>query len=208
MKTQVKLKICGVTTPEDAHALVQLGVHAIGINFWSQSKRYISPQDAQPFLEQIKGKIDRIGVFVNEDINTIKQLINNNLIDVAQLHGNESDAYCQDLADSNIEFIRVIKVQAQDTEITIPPIIGKRILLDTHVPGHGGAGQRFDWNLADQFIKNHPQHQIIIAGGITTQNIAEAATISPYMIDVASGAETSPGIKDMDKVKTMLSLLS
>lgn len=203
-----KLKICGITTAEDAHSLAQLNVDAIGINFWSKSKRYISPQNAQPFLKQLSGKIERIGVFVNEDISTLKQLISNNLIDVAQLHGNENDAYCQELADHHIQFIRVIKVQAQDTQITLPYVIGKRILLDTHVPGHGGAGERFNWNLADQCIKLHPEHQVIIAGGITTDNITQAATINPYMIDVASGAEIAPGIKDMSKVKTMLSLLA
>ena len=92
---------------DDAQSLVQLGVDAIGINFWNKSKRYISPEDAKPMLEQIRGKIERIGVFVDADIATVKQLINDKLIDVAQLHGNESDAYCKELAEHHIEFIRV-----------------------------------------------------------------------------------------------------
>jgi len=205
MKT--KLKICGITTPEDANSLVQLGVHATGINFYKKSKRYISPQNAQRFLKLLSGKIERIGVFVNEDISTIKQLITNNLIDAAQLHGNEDDTYCQELADNDMEFIRVIRVKASDTQINIPNVLGKSVLLDTHVTEYGGTGKRFDWSLATQFIRNNPELNVILAGGITPHNIAEAVAIKPYMIDVASGAESSPGIKDMESVIDMINSL-
>jgi len=129
MKT--KLKICGVTTIKDALDLVELGVDAIGINFYPKSKRYISPENAKPMLKQIRGKIERIGVFVDEDLSTIKKLIGDGLIDVAQLHGNESDTYCLELIDCGIEIIRVIKIQAGDSEIPLPTILNQRILLDT-----------------------------------------------------------------------------
>jgi len=208
MPHKTKLKICGVTTFEDAEALVELGVDAIGINFYPKSKRYIKPEDARPFLEHIKGKIERIGVFVDADIAKVKQLIKDDLIDVAQLHGNESDVYCQELADQGIKFIRVIRIEAGDTEIRLPEIVGKHVLLDTHVTGYGGAGQRFDWKLANDFIKQYPEHKVIIAGGITIENITEAISINPHMIDVASGAEISPGTKNLTKVRTMLNLLN
>jgi len=204
---RTKLKICGVTTIKDALDLVELGVDAIGINFYPKSKRYITPQDAKPFLEQINGKIERIGVFVDADITLVKQLITDDLIDVAQLHGNENDDYCQELADSGMEFIRVIRIEANDTQINIPSIIGKSVLLDTHVAGYGGAGQSFDWCLATEFMQHHSELNVIIAGGISPQNITEVSVIKPYMIDVASGAETSPGIKDMDKVERISHLL-
>ncbi|MGJ8655552.1 MAG: phosphoribosylanthranilate isomerase [Akkermansiaceae bacterium] len=202
-----KLKICGVTTTEDAHNLVDIGVHALGVNFWNKSKRYINPQKARPFLDSVQGKIQRIGVFVDEDISTVKQIMQDGLIDAAQLHGNENIAYCEELINSNLNFIKVIRVQPEDNTIHTPESAGNQILLDTYVSGYGGAGKRFDWNLASNYIKHHPDFKVIIAGGITTQNIAEAASINPYMIDVASGAEISPGIKNMDKVKTMLNLL-
>ncbi len=202
-----KLKICGVTTSEDALALVNLGVHAIGINFYPKSKRYIAPQEAMAFLTQIHGRIERIGVFVDADINLVKQLLADDLIDVAQLHGNEDDAYCQELANSNMEFIRVIRIEPRDEQINIPEVISKRVLLDTHVAEYGGAGQRFDWKLATQFMKQHPNLEVIMAGGITPDNISEAATVKPHMIDVASGAESSPGIKNMEKVSKMLRTL-
>lgn len=203
-----KLKICGVTTMEDAQALVDLGVHAIGINFYPKSKRYIAQKDAKAFLEQISGNIERVGVFVDADISLVKQLLADDLIDVAQLHGNEDDAYCQKLSDSNMEFIRVIRVEPGDNEINIPDVIGKRILLDTHVAGYGGAGQRFDWSLATQLMQQQPELGVIMAGGITPENISEAAKVTPHMIDVASGAESFPGIKDMNKVSEMLKALS
>ena len=200
MSHKTKLKVCGVTTPEDAQTLVELGVDAIGINFYPKSKRYIKPEDAKPFLDEIKGEIERIGVFVDEDIAVVKQLIAEDFIDVAQLHGNEDNAYCQEFINHKIDFIRVIRVQANDTSIKLPKVTGNRVLLDTHVTGYGGAGESFDWNLATQFMQDHPDHQVIMAGGITPENIAEACKIHPHMIDVASGVESSPGIKDQEKI--------
>lgn len=201
---RTKLKICGVTTTKDAQSLVDLGVDAIGINFYPKSKRYIASEKAKPFLEKIRGKIERVGVFVDADIDFVKQLFTDDLIDVAQLHGNESDAYCKELINHDMEFIRVIRVEAGDKKIKAPNLASKRILLDTHVADYGGAGQRFDWKLATQFIQQHPELEVIMAGGITPENITKATAIKPYMIDVASGAESSPGIKDLVKINAFL----
>jgi len=204
---RTKLKICGVTTTKDAQSLVDLGVDAIGINFYPKSKRYIAPEKAKPFLEKIRGKIERVGVFVDADIDLVKQLLTDDLIDTAQLHGKESDAYCKELINHGMEFIRVVRVKAGDKKIKAPSLASKRILLDTHVADYGGAGQSFDWNLATQFIQQHPELEVIMAGGITPENITKATTIKPYMIDVASGAESSPGVKDINKVNAILNRL-
>lgn len=204
----IKLKICGVTKEQDALDLVTLGVHAIGINFWEKSKRFISPQNATPFLNKIAGKISRVGVFVNQDIKTVKQIYHAGLIDIAQLHGNEDQNYLQELTNDGIEIIQVVKVTKDDQKIQTPTHKSQNILLDTHVKGYGGAGQAFDWNLAQAYIQNHPHQKIILAGGINLQNIQNAAKINPYMIDVASGAEISPGTKNLETTSKMLSTLN
>lgn len=199
-----KLKICGVTQTSDALQLAEMGVDAIGVNFWKGSKRYISPENAQPFLEEIKGKILRVGVFVNEDIAHVKEIYEAGLIDVAQLHGDENASYYEAMIHHNINFIQVIRVHAEDTALKIPTLFSKRILLDTFVPNYGGEGLPFNWNLAADFISDHPEKEIILAGGITPANVTQAALMKPYMIDVASGVEISPGVKSLSLVKEIL----
>jgi phosphoribosylanthranilate isomerase len=200
-----KLKICGVTQASDALQLAEMGVDAIGVNFWNGSKRYISPENAQPFLEVIKGKILRVGVFVNEDFERVKEIYEAGLIDVAQLHGDESACYYEAMIKHKIDFIQVIRVRTEDTSLEIPTLFSKKILLDTFVPNYGGEGLLFNWNLAAKFITDHPDKEIILAGGITPKNVAQAILINPYMIDVASGVEILPGIKSMSLVKELLS---
>ena len=202
-----KLKVCGVTQATDAVRLAALGVDAIGVNFWKGSKRYIDPHDAKPFLNEIKGSILRVGVFVDEEISRVKEIYEEGLIDVAQLHGNEDRSYHEELVESGINLIQVIRVMKEDTEIKKPTYGASKILLDSHVSGYGGAGESFDWNLARKFIIANPESEVILAGGITPENIAQAAAIKPAMIDVASGAETSPGIKDFILIGKMLDSL-
>lgn len=184
-----------------------MGVDAIGVNFWKGSKRYISPEHARPFLDQIKGDILRVGVFVNEDISRVKEIYEAGLIDYAQLHGDENSSYYEAMIQHNIDFIQVIRIHADDTDMEIPPLFSKRILLDTLVPNYGGEGKPFNWELAAKFISDHPEKEIILAGGITPANVAQAAVIRPYMIDVASGVEISPGVKSLPLVNEILTNL-
>lgn len=202
-----KLKICGVTRKEDALNLVKLGVDAMGVNFWENSKRYISPYHATPFLNEVKGHILRIGVFVNENISQIKEIYDKGLIDLAQLHGDEDSSYHEEMIRNQIDFIQVIRVHAEKPIIQEPKLLSRRILLDTFVPSYGGEGKPFNWKLAAEFIQAHPDKKVILAGGITTANAAEAAAIHPHMIDVASGVESSPGVKNMSLVRDILDTL-
>jgi phosphoribosylanthranilate isomerase len=203
-----KLKICGVTQASDAYQLVAMGIDAIGINFWKGSKRYISPENAKPFLDEINGDILRVGVFVDEDISRVKEIYDAGLIDTAQLHGNEDRFYLEELLEHGVKIIQVIRVMKEDTIINKKTHGTNKILLDSHVAGYGGAGERFDWNLARKFIIDNPEAEVILAGGITSENITRAAYIQPSMIDVASGAEISPGIKDFDLIGKMLGNLN
>lgn len=198
---KTSLKICGITTEEDALALVKHNVDALGFNFWPSSKRYISPDDAS-FSHQLSGKILRVGVFVNADQDSILQLLNSGIIDVAQLHGDEDVTYCQQFSKHGFPFVKAIGVKDINSLKDLPSYQANAILLDAHAPEvYGGTGSTFDWNLAKKVMQDNPEIPIILAGGITTSNAALATSqVRPCALDIASGAEISPGIKDFDKV--------
>lgn len=200
------LKICGVTIATDAERLASMGVDAIGINFWSQSKRYINPEIAATFLKAAKGKILRVGVFVNAIPSVPRQLIEDGLIDVAQFHGDETPDYCAPFVRASLPFIKAIAVENQTSLENAADYGASAILLDTPAPGiYGGTGETFNWEHARDFIRTHPNLPTILAGGITPENAADAiAQVRPAALDIASGAELSPGIKDFDKVKRLL----
>ena len=200
------LKICGVTTSHDANQLAELGVSALGINFWPESRRYCPPDSARGFLPGLKDRILRVGVFVNADPELPCELLADDLIDVAQLHGDEDLAYCRAFAAKDLRFFKAIGV-AKDSDLDLAlqcPATG--ILLDTHAPGvYGGTGQVIDWKSVARFIDRQSPPPIILAGGITPQNAGEALhTTGISALDVASGAESSPGIKDFEKVSALL----
>jgi phosphoribosylanthranilate isomerase len=202
---QPSLKICGVTTRADAVKLVSLGVPALGVNFWPHSKRYASPEDVA-WLDALAGKILRVGVFVNADPELPIRLFNDGLIDLVQLHGDETPEDAAPFRDAGIPFIKAIGVSTKDDLARAIEFGAAAILLDAHAPGvYGGTGEVFDWNVALDFKSRHPELPIILAGGIVKENAKAAVdTVRPAALDVASGAELSPGIKDFDKVIALL----
>ncbi len=204
----VSLKICGVTTRGDAQRLVDLGVPALGANFWPRSKRHLPPADAS-FLRDLAGKILRVGVFVNQPEELPIRLFNEGIIDVVQLHGDEKPADAAAYVAARIPFIKAIGVKTLSDLSLAAEFGASAILLDAHAPGvYGGTGEVFDWNVANAFKEEHPDLPIILAGGIVPANAAlAAASVAPAALDVASGAEISPGVKDFDKVAQLLSAL-
>ncbi len=199
------LKICGVTRECDAQALIGLGVEAIGINFWPSSKRFLDPCRAD-WLTSLAGRILRVGVFVNEDAALPIRLHREGLIDLIQLHGDESPADAAVFRDANIPFIKAIGVATRNDLAQASDYGARGILLDAHAPGvYGGTGECFDWDAAVQFKQEHPALPLLLAGGITTDNIRLAIeTVHPAAVDVASGAESAPGIKDLKRVESLL----
>lgn len=200
--TATQLKVCGITTKSDALQLADLKVSALGFNFWPKSKRYVTPEHVATFTKSLKGLIQRVGVFVNEEPSKIMELLEQDIIDIAQFHGDEDIQYCQAFAKSGYPFIKAIGVSSAEALQSLPSYQASAILLDAHAPEvYGGTGDTFDWNLAKDVIAEHPELPIILAGGITPHNAAKAtATVAPHALDLASGAEISPGIKDFDKV--------
>jgi phosphoribosylanthranilate isomerase len=206
--TTVSLKICGVTTRSDANSLIDLGVDALGVNFWPKSKRYLDAKNAE-WLKEIAGKILRVGVFVNEDPALPLRLMRDGFLDAIQLHGDESPADVAPYRDAGLPFIKAIGVKSIADLDHAANYGARAILLDTHAPGvYGGTGETFDWNSAIAFKSQHPTLPIILAGGIVPENAALAATtVQPAALDVASGAELSPGIKDLKKVAALLAAI-
>ena len=204
----VSLKICGVTALSDAEQLVSLKVDALGVNFWPKSKRYLAPEKAA-WLGFLRGKILRVGVFVNEDPELPLQLFRNGLLDVIQLHGDESPADAAAYRDAKIPFIKAIGIKTRDDLALANDYGAEAILLDAHAPGiYGGTGETFDWDLARSFHQQNPGLPVILAGGIVPENAAAAAaSVAPAALDIASGAELSPGVKDFQKVAALLTAI-
>lgn len=201
----VSLKICGVKLEADAERLAALGVDAVGFNFWPQSKRYLDPCDGV-WMKGLAGRILRVGVFVNEASDLPFRLFGDGMIDVVQLHGDEDAAAVRRFSEAGIPVIKAVGVKAAGDIAAAGAFPADAILLDAHAPQvFGGTGETFDWRLALDFKKRFPETPVVLAGGITPQNAASAvAEVAPAALDVASGAEISPGVKDFGKVEALL----
>jgi phosphoribosylanthranilate isomerase len=191
-----KVKCCGITNLNDALRAVELGADAIGFVF-SKSPRKISPIKVKKIIKKLPPWISTVGVFVNEDIGTVRRTAEQCNLDWIQLHGEESPSYCRSL---NKKIIKVIK---NNIEI-IPNYNVAGILLDTFVTNvPGGTGKTYDWALAVKAKKYGKP--IILAGGLTSKNVKKAIKIvSPYGVDVSSGIEKNKGKKDYKKMKDFI----
>jgi phosphoribosylanthranilate isomerase len=199
------LKICGVTLEKDARQLAELGVDAVGFNFWTGSKRFLDPADGL-WSKDLAGRILRVGVFVNEASDLPFRLIADDMIDVVQLHGDETPEQVMRFKDAGIPVIKAHGVKDAADIDRAGMFDADAILLDAHAPKvFGGTGETFDWGLAQEFKRRFPERCLLLAGGITSENIDSAITeVCPAALDVASGAEHAPGVKDFEKVRLLL----
>ncbi|MCF6311427.1 MAG: phosphoribosylanthranilate isomerase [Verrucomicrobiales bacterium] len=204
----IAVKICGITQGEQARQIVALGADAVGINFWPKSKRHISFDQARPWLEELQGKVTRIGVFVNPDADDVIHILTSGAIDHAQLHGDESPQMLEKLTQQGFSVYKALGIKAQQDLDRIEAYPGSKILLDAYAPSeYGGTGEAFDWNLGRMAVERfRGEKKIILAGGLTAENIATAIEqVNPFAVDTASGVESgTPGIKDLDKVKQFI----
>lgn len=193
-----RVKICGITRPEDALAACELGADALGFVFHKPSPRYIEPEEAAEIIGEIPRLVTTVGVFVDLPQEDIRKIVVTAGIDRAQLSGEESPEYCRSLGVSWIKTFRIAEENdiSRITEYTS----GGDFLLDSYVKGvPGGTGKSFNWEWAAA-ARSHGR--VILAGGLAPENVAEAIrTASPYAVDVSSGVECKPGIKDHDKLR-------
>lgn len=196
----VRVKICGITKPEDAKLAAELGAHAIGLNFYDDSPRCITPFAAAELIRRLPPFVAPVGVFVNWDEAPVVALCKALGLTAAQLHGDESPQVVERVA----RRMPVIKALRLGQGSAAPDFSRYRsasaFLLDTNVPGHyGGTGATGNWHLARVAAQSH---RIILAGGLTPENVGEAIRIvRPYAVDVASGVESRPGKKDPAKLQ-------
>ena len=202
---RTSLKICGVTMRSDAEKLAAMGVHAVGFNFWPLSKRYLDPRP-NLWMKELAGGILRVGVFVNESGDLPYRLYGEGMIDVVQLHGDETPEHVGGFVKAGIPVIKAVGVRDVSDIDAAGSYGSDAVLLDAHAPKvFGGTGETFDWGLANAFGKRHPAIPMILAGGITPENAGQAVgEVRPVALDVASGAEVSPGVKDFGKVAALL----
>ncbi|MGE0871604.1 MAG: N-(5'-phosphoribosyl)anthranilate isomerase [Kofleriaceae bacterium] len=195
----IKIKICGVTRAEDAEHIVRAGADFIGLNFWPQSKRYLPVVHAGPVAAAARaGGVPIVGVFVNASLDDIQTAHHHTELSAIQLHGDEDPAFARTVASTT--GLRVWKALPADRADTIEgydELAVEAVLLDTPSHGRGGSGTTFDWTLARSAIARCPHRRVVLAGGLTPANVAEAiGATAPWGVDVASGVESAPGIKD------------
>ncbi len=196
MKRRLRVKICGITRPEDAALVSALGADALGMVFWPGSPRAVDEAAAREIVAAAGPLVTRVGVFVDADPEEMLGLARSVGLDLLQLHGNEPPELCQSLGRRTIKAFRV-GPGFTAAEVLRYPVDG--YLLDTRVAGMpGGTGQTFDWALA----RDIPRDKLILAGGIGVDNLADAVrALSPGGVDVSSSVETQPGRKDPDRLK-------
>jgi phosphoribosylanthranilate isomerase len=199
-----RVKICGITLADDAARAAAAGADFLGLNFWPRSKRYLAPERAPLIAAAARGagQPKLVGVFVDPDPEEVLEIAKTVDLDIIQLHGDESADLCKriSLAVYRPVWKAVSVASARDVEhLDAFPV--EAVLLDAPTPGRGGAGARFDHNLARHARERHPRIQIVLAGGLTPETVATAiATVEPWAVDVASGVEAGPGIKDPAKL--------
>ena len=201
----MKVKICGITRKEDAIICEKLGIDYLGFNFYSGSKRFIKPESAKFIISELK-KIKTIGVFVENDLDSINKIVEFCGLDGIQIHSEQSPVFCNKI---KREFPGLIIIQAFRIKSSIPENINDfdadYFIFDSFDERQfGGTGKIFDWKILDK--AGEILKKTFIAGGVNPDNVEKIVFLTNiYGIDVASGVEISPGIKDKNKIKCLLS---
>ena len=200
----VKVKICGITNREDAQIAVAAGADALGFVMYKKSPRWVEPAVARAIIAELPPFVLPIGVFVNEEVGTVRTLVDECGFMLAQLHGDENASYCQQLGRPTLKALRL---KDRGSFLALAEFQGRAgvrgFLIDAFSEkAYGGTGQTVDWSLAAEVAGTVP---LLLAGGLTPSNVAEAVQrVRPYGVDVSSGVEVTPGKKDREKVQAFL----
>jgi len=205
MRTRVK--ICGITRCEDAQLAVDAGVDAIGLVFYEKSPRFVSSETAAEISQLIPAFVSRVALFKDADKVMIDSVLQAVEIDLIQFHGSETADFCQQFT---LPYIKAIGMKGTEHNADFLRSsvenyhMAKALLLDGHAPGEaGGTGESFDWASIASIDK-----PVILAGGLTPENVAQAIIlVQPFAVDVSSGVESAPGIKDKEKVTAFMKQL-
>lgn len=200
----VKIKMCGITNVDDARVAVEAGADALGFVMYRKSPRFVEPAVVKAIVAGLPPFMLPVGVFVNEEPDRVRTLMDECGLALAQLHGDETAPYCQDLGRP---VLKALRLKDRGTFLALAEFSGRAnvrgFLIDAFSDqAYGGTGQTVDWGLAQEVAQSMP---VVLAGGLTPVNVAEAiARVRPYGVDVSSGVELSPGKKDHKKVKDFI----
>ena len=199
-----RIKVCGLTDPSQAVQVSEAGADAVGFVFAEKSPRLVSKEDVRQIVKKLPPLVQAVGVFVDESADVIREMVRFCGLDMVQLHGSESPGFCKLLAP------RVIKAFRVKDETVVGEIENYRgkvraVLLDAWSSrAHGGTGKVFDWEIAKKVVLSAGM-PVILAGGLNPDNVGDALSrLGPWGVDVSSGVETSPGKKDMDRVRRFI----
>ncbi len=197
----IKIKICGITNPNDAVAAIEAGADALGFVFYEKSPRCIEPTVAKRIISALPPFIHSVGVFVNQEQETIRKVYDECGLAFAQLHGDETPLFCETLGRP---ILRALRLRDRGSLLALAEYKGRvgvrGFVVDAFSSeAYGGTGQTVDWSLAREVAKSAP---ILLAGGLTPNNVQEAIRqVQPYGVDVSSGVEESSGKKDPEKIR-------
>jgi phosphoribosylanthranilate isomerase len=207
MHTRTRIKMCGTTSLDDAHKAVSLGIDALGFIFVNTSKRFIEVERAREITKSLPPFVNKVGVFVNEGVTEIEEIVDYLGLDAVQLHGDEQPDLCEKIARAvpSCTVMKAFRVGGHSCEEDFLPYnsIVSGFVLDTYVKDkEGGTGVSFDWSILSRLNLQMPY---ILAGGLHPENIGKALKLtSPYGVDVNSGVEISPGVKDHQKLQSFV----
>ena len=199
-----RVKICGITRPEDAQIAATAGADAIGLVFYSPSPRYVTPAQAVDIVRELPPFVARVGLFVNHSPAQVAEICSQVELDVLQFHGDESPADCAVSGKRYLKAIRMAPGRSVNDAMN-QYSDAAAVLLDSFDPDqYGGSGETFDW----QRIPGDLKLPLILAGGLNCDNVVTAIKlVRPYAVDVSSGVETAPGIKSAEKIRQFINLV-
>ncbi len=207
----VKIKICGITSLDDARAAIDAGADMLGFNFYRPSPRFIEPETARQIIDSFKTEyesrqIEAVAIFVNEPVEDLLNALRVSGVDVVQLHGDESPAYCNEMKSrlSKQIVIKALRVSAAFEPGEAGNYDVDAIMLDAfHDQLRGGTGRVINWDVARATREIVPR--LFLSGGLSPENVAEAiAKVQPYAIDACSSLESAPGKKDLARMKAFV----
>ncbi len=197
----VRVKICGITRIEDMQAACKAGSDALGFVFYAKSPRNLSIEQAAALLQALPPFVQSVGLFVNADPAFVRSVLAAAPLDLLQFHGDETPEYCKQF---NRPYLKAVRVRPETDLVKygLDFADARALLLDAYVPGvPGGTGERFDWRLIPADLPK----PIVLSGGLNADNVAEAVqVVKPWAVDVSSGVEAAPGIKDAAKIAAFI----
>ena len=197
---RTRIKICGIKHLDDALKAIECGADAIGLIFVEKSPRYVSLTDARVITESLPPFVTSVGLFMNASEETVREALKVVPLNLLQFHGEESPAFCDQFG---VPYVKVLRMRENVNVIAFTQEYSNAagILLDTYHEKGGGTGESFDWNLIPEDVSV----PLILAGGLNPENVASAVdTVKPYAVDVSSGVESEPAVKDHEKIEQFI----